>query len=245
MAEERWLIVLGPDGAVIGVAGGGPTSWIGSAIESIDELPLPVREAGRRTVNRTHHPSTSIPPPCGYPVPELPGAPVIEMIAVEAIPMRRVIADPRKLLASSMEVLGRQAQNLDVDLKIEAEGELPAGTRLDPEKIAWAVSTLVGNALRYVRRGTRLMPGGWIHVKLSVAPDNGDLVITVQDDGPGIPEDKLPWLFRRARGTTHAAGLGLMLVHDVVTAHGGSIHVQSVTKSVDHGTTITLRIPAH
>lgn len=137
----------------------------------------------------------------------------------------------------------RQAADLDVDLHIEASPDLPDQVCLDPEKIAWAVATLVGNAFRYVRRGTRRMPGGSIVVKLEPGPDGHEVLITIQDDGPGIPQEKIPFLFRRAPGATHAAGLALMLIHDVVVAHGGEVAVLSNTGRLDHGTSITLKIP--
>ena len=163
----------------------------------------------------------------------------------EGIPIRRSPTDLQELLTSSLEVLRRQAVNLDVAFTIQAANSLPKDTCIDPEKIAWAVVTLVGNALRYARPGTRLMPGGSVTVHLSYVPEKDEVIIRVQDDGPGIPADKLPWLFQRAQGKTHAAGLGLMLIHDVVTAHGGCIDVKSCTSGFEHGTSITLQIPAH
>ncbi len=85
------------------------------------------------------------------------------------------------------------------------------------------------------------MPGGSIIVRL--AREDDDVLITVDDDGPGIPEEKLPWLFKRAPGTVHAAGLALMLVHDVAVAHGGSVEVKSNTDGEQRGTRITIRLP--
>ncbi|WP_394822801.1 sensor histidine kinase [Pendulispora albinea] len=163
---------------------------------------------------------------------------------LEAIPLRRALTDLRELLASSLEALADQAARLDIEFRIHTTDEVPPAARIDPEKIAWAIATLAGNALRYTRPGTRLMPGGSIHVYLDYAPGTGEVILSVQDDGPGIPEDKVPWLFQRATGKTHAAGLGLKLIHDVVTAHGGSIDVDSRTEGFEHGTSITLRIPA-
>ncbi|WP_394847320.1 ATP-binding protein [Pendulispora brunnea] len=166
-------------------------------------------------------------------------------VMVESIPIRRSPTELHELLASSLEVLKRQASNLDVAFTIEASNDLPKDICIDPEKIAWAVATLVGNALRYARPGTRLMPGGSVVVHLAYVREKDEVVIRVQDDGPGIPADKLPWLFQRANGKMHAAGLGLMLIHDVVTAHGGRIDVKSRTSGFEHGTSIALHIPAH
>src|SRR5580765_4188270 len=103
-----------------------------------------------------------------------------------------------------MEALVQQAKQGEISLLVEAGDDIPI-IQADAEKIAWAVTTLVGNALRFVKRGTRRMPGGSIVVR--IAREEGVVAITVEDDGPGIPPEKLPWLFERAPGTVHAAGL--------------------------------------
>lgn len=157
--------------------------------------------------------------------------------------MRRAATDLRELLASTMEVMREQAAALDVELRIETTDAVPARVSLDPEKTAWAVATLVGNAFRYVRRGTRRMPGGSIVVGSDYDAARRQVVIRVEDDGPGIPKDKLPWLFKRAAGRPHAAGLGLLLIHDVVAAHGGTVAVESHVDGPQRGTAVTLRIP--
>lgn len=159
---------------------------------------------------------------------------------MEGIPLRAEPTDLRPLLAGALEALREQANRLEIALTIEAPGDVPK-VNVDAEKIAWAVATLVGNALRFVRHGTRRMPGGSIVVRL--APEDRGVAIVVEDDGPGIPPDKVPWLFRRRPGATHAAGLGLMLIHDVVVAHGGTVHVDSATEGSERGTRITLHLP--
>ena len=65
----------------------------------------------------------------------------------------------------------------------------------------------------------------------------------VEDDGPGIPAEVAPRLFKRAPGAPHAVGLALTVVRDIVTAHGGSMAIASSTDELDHGTTVTVRLP--
>lgn len=158
----------------------------------------------------------------------------------DAIPLQRTPTDLKKLLQGTLEVLRAQAMGRDVSLTIEAPPDLPL-VRVDAEKIAWAVATLVGNALRYVRHGSLRRPGGTIVVRLSVETDA--VVIAVDDDGPGIPPDKAANLFRRGAGVTHGTGLALMLIKDVLVAHGGDVQVKSETNPVSSGTTIALRLP--
>ena len=65
------------------------------------------------------------------------------------------------------------------------------------EKIAWAVATPVGNAPRYVRRGTRRLL--WEHPHES-KPRARPRVIAVEDDGPGIPPEKVETLLAAEPG---------------------------------------------
>lgn len=166
------------------------------------------------------------------------------MVAVPgSIPLHREHVDPRALVASALDVFAQQAEALGVELRIECEGELPSEIALDPEKIAWCVATLVGNSLRYVKRGTRTMPGGWILVRLSSEADGTALSIVVHDDGPGMPSGVAARLLERPPGALHASGLALVLIRDVVVAHGGELAIESSVDSVDHGTKIAMRLP--
>jgi signal transduction histidine kinase len=158
----------------------------------------------------------------------------------DAIPLNRTLTDLRRVLQGTLEVLRAQAIARDVSLQIEAPADLPP-VRVDAEKIAWAVATLVGNALRYVRHGTLRRPGGSIVVRITAEPDA--VTIAVEDDGPGIPPDKAANLLRRGAGVTHGTGLALMLIRDVLVAHGGSVDVKTDTDPASSGTTIALRLP--
>jgi two-component system sensor histidine kinase VicK len=161
----------------------------------------------------------------------------------DSIPLRRRDVELRALLSSALEPLIAQARMSDVDLRIEAAPGLPVYANVDAEKVAWAVATLVGNALRHVRSGSRLRPGGSIRVKLSYDAERGEIVISVKDDGSGIPKEKLATLFEHDGGHPHAVGLGLRLIDDVAAAHGGTVSVDSQRASLDQGTTVTLRLP--
>lgn len=160
----------------------------------------------------------------------------------KSIVIRFEPTDVAALLRSSLTPLMAQAKEHAIELRVETLGEV-SPLPVDPEKLAWGIATLVGNALRYVRRGNAGRPGGsvLVHIDEGSTPDH--VAIAVQDDGPGIPEEKLPYLFQRRAGAPHAEGLALSLVRDIVSAHGGRIEVESRTGSDEHGTSITIHLP--
>ncbi len=160
----------------------------------------------------------------------------------KSIRVRFEDTDVAALLRSSLKPLIEQAKEQHIELRVETLGDVPKFS-VDNEKLAWAVSALVGNALRYVRRGTPERAGGSVLVHVVDEKESGEIAIAVHDDGPGIPEEKLPYLFERRSGAHHAEGLALMLVRDIVAAHGGRIEVESRTGPEEHGTSISFRIP--
>jgi signal transduction histidine kinase len=111
---------------------------------------------------------------------------------------------------------------------------------VDGEKLAWALATLVGNALRaFDHQEGRKHPA---HITLVAAwnPEGRALDLTVRDTGRGMPESRSRWLFEQDPSTGRSAGLALSMVRDVMVAHRGSVSVQS---TVGAGTSITLHVP--
>ena len=164
--------------------------------------------------------------------------------AHRAIAIHPEETDVSALLRASLGPLSAHAARDGIELRVATLGDIPPIV-VDREKIAWCVATLVGNALRYVKRrsdGARDTGGSvLVHVEHDEAwPDL--VAIAVQDDGPGIPDDKLPYLFERRRGALHADGLALGLVREIVMAHGGDIRVESKRGLDEHGTSVTLRL---
>jgi signal transduction histidine kinase len=105
---------------------------------------------------------------------------------------------------------------------------------IDPAQMAQALDNLLRNAIEASR------PGGT--VTLEGRPDGRGLAITVRDEGAGIPATVLPRIFdlyftTRPEGT----GVGLAVAQQIVSAHGGTIEVESVE---GRGTTMRVRLPA-
>jgi signal transduction histidine kinase len=84
-------------------------------------------------------------------------------------------------------------------------------------------------------------------VEVDLRAEGEEIVLTVQDDGPGIPEEELPQLFEpfyridRSRSKkTGGYGLGLSLCKRIVEAHGGRIEV---TNRAARGVRVTVALP--
>ncbi|WP_375773001.1 PAS domain-containing protein [Archangium gephyra] len=106
----------------------------------------------------------------------------------------------------------------------------------DPDRLAQALSNLVGNALQHGARDTP--------VEVALRQEGPTLVLTVHNQGAPIPEALLPHVFdpfrRAGGGSRDGLGLGLYIVQEILRAHGGSISVDS---RADSGTTFTVRLP--
>ena len=103
-------------------------------------------------------------------------------------------------------------------------------------------------ALNLLENGLRHTPSG-TEIALAVRRRNGDAILEVTDDGPGLPDGIGDQLFARfVRGSGPAdtsadsgAGLGLAIVKAVATAHGGDVEAGA---SDTGGARFTVRLPA-
>jgi signal transduction histidine kinase len=101
-----------------------------------------------------------------------------------------------------------------------------------------ALVNVIGNALKYTP--------GESPVRIMLAADGDSAVITVTDEGPGIPAAELSLVFQRfyrasnTRRRVEGSGLGLFIARQVIQAHGGEASVQS---EEGRGTTIRFRLP--
>ena len=117
-----------------------------------------------------------------------------------------------------------------VTLKLDIPKDLEVNA--DPEALKRALLNLVRNGLQAAES----------KVVLSATKNDGEVVISVDDDGPGVPEEKraeifTPFFTTKQKGT----GLGLALVDKTLRQHGGSVEV---TESEGGGARFLLRIPA-
>jgi len=114
--------------------------------------------------------------------------------------------------------LAEPAARAGVTLHVEGEADATAEVR--PRMLGVVARNLAENAIRYAGPGA--------NATLSVRRENGEVVLTVSDDGAGVGESDLPRLFERfyradrSRGS-RGTGLGLAIVKHVVTSAGGTV----------------------
>ena len=126
-----------------------------------------------------------------------------------------------------------------------ATAGLTVSTSLQPNVVVWGDSDrlhqVVGNLLTNTARHCR--PGD--SVELTVRVEDGFAVLTVADTGPGIPPEDLDSVFDRLwRGRADVdsagSGIGLAVVRELVTAHGGRVVAKSDGRQ---GSTFTVTLP--
>ena len=148
---------------------------------------------------------------------------------VQRFDLRRALSDTALLLRNSSELGDGHVVTLDVpdtDLWYEAdEGQI--------KQIVWNLAT----------NGLRAMPdGGQLRLIGAFEPSSEGVVLTVQDEGIGIPPEELDALFQPFRGTfAKGSGLGLAIVHRIVTDYNGEIQIRSQPGA---GTAVSVRLPA-
>jgi signal transduction histidine kinase len=118
------------------------------------------------------------------------------------------------------------------DIRLSVQHGYPGEWTLDSYMLERVLDNLVRNA------AAAISSSGTITIRSEL--DHDTLVLEVEDDGPGIPADRLDEIFEPfvSFGKKEGTGLGLAIARNVVRQHGGTIHVTS-----DRGARFTLRLP--
>lgn len=148
--------------------------------------------------------------------------------------LHREPTDPDVLLGEVAASFDAQARRASVTLGLTSPSDLPI-LDVDPVRIREVLANLVSNAIRHTPAGGRID-------LIGAAVDAGAAVeLSVADTGSGIDPELLPHVFDRFAKGRHSrgSGLGLAIARDLVTAHGGTIGVESRPGS---GTTFRVRL---
>ena len=148
----------------------------------------------------------------------------------ERMSLAEVVKDTQHRLAPMAEQNG-----LGIELSLQDSCDMYA----DKAKLQQVVYNLLENAVKYTPAGGK--------IKVSLQRVGRDAVLSVSDNGPGIPKESLPHIFDRfyrvdkARGRgTGGTGLGLSIVQQYVNLHGGSVKAAS---EEGQGAVFTVELP--
>jgi signal transduction histidine kinase len=150
--------------------------------------------------------------------------------------VRLETCDLAEILRGQVDLVAMSGAGHDVSLEVTAPHTVITG---DKDRIAQVISNLLANAMKYA-------PGGSVLVGLHSEDDR--LLVTVSDEGPGIPLDRLEAIFEpRVRlavtesgRTQRGRGLGLYIARGIVEAHRGRIWASSREGG---GATFTIELP--
>jgi signal transduction histidine kinase len=150
--------------------------------------------------------------------------------------MERTPLELRTVLAGAIREMTALAEGGGVTLAL---GDADGWAVADADRITQTLTNIVGNALKFSAPGTC--------VRLSAVPSDSEVIVSVADQGRGIPADKLALIFEpfeqvdssdsRDKGGT---GIGLAICKGIVERHGGRIWAES---EVGEGTTMHFTLP--
>jgi signal transduction histidine kinase len=110
--------------------------------------------------------------------------------------------------------------------------------RGDRDRLRQLLLNLLSNAAKYTVAGDE--------IEVRAAADNGAVLVSVEDHGPGVPPDQQRLVFEKfgrvnsGGRSKPGAGLGLFIARSIAEAHGGTLDVRSDPGS---GATFTIRLP--
>lgn len=156
-----------------------------------------------------------------------------------AIKMNMEQVNMHTVVVDIVERLEKIAADRKVSVRIKPDEVRDLWVKADPQRIEQVIINLVENAIKYNNEGGKVI----IHFE----DTKKNIVISVRDNGPGIPPEHLSRIFERfyrvdksrskERGGT---GLGLAIVKHILNAHNTKITVES---RVDKGTTFSFKLP--
>ncbi|MDA7881555.1 ATP-binding protein [Akkermansiaceae bacterium] len=139
-----------------------------------------------------------------------------------AMKLEQTTFELKPLLHDIAELYEFVAEDKNIELKVDCSEELTLNA--DRTRLAQVLANLVDNATKYSDENTT--------IELSGRSESDQVVLTITDQGRGIPEEDLPHIWKRLyradpSRTTPGMGIGLSLVKAVVELHGGTVEVES------------------
>ncbi len=178
----------------------------------------------------------------------------------EVLHLERLIADLHALTSADIGGMSYRKENVNLSDFLRSEAnklssfvddsslslsievpESPCWVFVDSTRICQLLDNLVANSVKYAVEGSQ------IRISLTPEDDNQQVVLTIEDDGPGVEAQHLPHLFEHLyrvdssrNRETGGTGLGLSICSHIVSAHNGTI---SAHESSLGGLAIVIKLP--
>lgn len=140
------------------------------------------------------------------------------------------------LARQAVETMQSMAQNAGIQLECVAPD---CSAEADADRIVQVFTNLLSNAIKFSPPGSRVF--------LTLEPHDSEVAITVEDQGRGVPEDKLESIFDRFQQVDASdsrqkggTGLGLAICRTILQQHGGRIWAE---RNISRGTTFRIVMP--
>lgn len=144
------------------------------------------------------------------------------------------MADVNMLMQKALSFASPKIKEQEIELETELTPDLPQ-IPVDGDQLYRALLNILINGLQAMEQGGTLRVATFMN-----AEDN--LVIAIEDSGPGMDSDKLSKIFTPFFTDKHkGTGLGLAITKNIVDSHNGTIHVESTP---NEGTTFSIELPA-
>ncbi len=164
---------------------------------------------------------------------------VLQQLVNNILDFRRIESGNRPLNASRFDLPAAVQEWMGgfsgTSQSLTYEGFPALTVEADMRLVERVLFNLLGNAIKHTR------PDG--HITVSVKQEGASALLSVADDGEGIPQEKLPYIFEefyKANESSNGTGIGLALIKAVAELHKGSVSVES---TLGKGSTFTLRLP--
>ncbi|KST65936.1 sensor histidine kinase [Mastigocoleus testarum] len=147
-----------------------------------------------------------------------------------------ISCDLNDLIGSVVRELTPLVEEKGISLKLGLAEEKPVKVWGDRIELKRVLTNIIGNGIKFTDAGSIL-----VHLKLA----DGDVLIEIEDTGPGISQEEQARLFERFRQGKNKrsnSGLGLYLSRCIIESHQGSIGVSS---ELGKGSLFTIRLPVH
>jgi signal transduction histidine kinase len=146
---------------------------------------------------------------------------LLTLAETRQLQFEKINIDLALLVQHSIDMFAAEAREKNISLSFE-KGNGDFTIKLDLQRTEQVIGNLIGNALRYIPEGGRI----W----LTLEKAGESIHLIVNDNGPGVPNDDLPFLFdrfwRKDKSRSRAAGgtgLGLAIAKQLIKAQGGNI----------------------